>query len=184
VPPSFGNAALVVTDRFVVAVTRVVRRSALPCNAGALRRSLLAVRSVSTTDVPRSVRRLLGPFPAVAAPVSTNHRVSLPTCVGYSSRSQPDIRDEGASLGWRSGHVKRRRMVAEQTGRVCRGEHRPDTLPVSTHSREGLRPKTSFPPAVERTGPFSACVRVEARAGAPGGRRAGAGRAPKAGYRC
>jgi hypothetical protein len=168
VPPSFGDAALVVTDRPFVAVTRFVRRSALPCNAGALRRSLLVVLSATTTDFPRSVRRLPGPFPAVAAPVSTNHRVSLPTCAGYSSRSQPDIRDEGASLGWWSQCVKRRvdivteldivDIVAEQTGRVCRGEHRPDASPVSTHSREGLRPKTSFPPAVERTGPFSACL--------------------------
>ena len=55
------------------------RRSALPCIAGALRRSLLGL--------PRSVRRLPGPFPAVAAPVSTSHRVSLPTRAGYSSRS-------------------------------------------------------------------------------------------------
>ena len=37
----------------------------------------------------RSVRRLPGPFPAVVAPVSTSHRISLPTPDGYSSRSQP-----------------------------------------------------------------------------------------------
>jgi len=35
----------------------------------------------------RSVRRLPGPFAAVVAPVSTSHRVSLPTLDGYSSRS-------------------------------------------------------------------------------------------------
>jgi hypothetical protein len=63
------------------------RRSALPSIAGALRRSLLGL--------PRSVRRLPGPFPAVATPVSTCHRVSLPTRAGYSSRSQPVIRDVG-----------------------------------------------------------------------------------------
>src|SRR5687767_3650494 len=43
----------------------------------------------------RSVRRLPGPFPAVVAPVSTSHRVSLPTLDGYSSRSQPVLRDVG-----------------------------------------------------------------------------------------
>ena len=43
----------------------------------------------------RSVRRLPGPFPFVAAPVSTNHRVSGPTCDGYSSRSSPVLRDVG-----------------------------------------------------------------------------------------
>jgi len=37
----------------------------------------------------RSVRRLPGPFAAVVVPVSTSHRVSLPTLDGYSSRSQP-----------------------------------------------------------------------------------------------
>jgi len=40
----------------------------------------------------RSVRRLPGPFAAAVAPVSTNHRVSLPTLDGYSSRSQPVVR--------------------------------------------------------------------------------------------
>jgi len=41
----------------------------------------------------RWVRRLPGPFTAAAAPVSTSHRVSLPTLDGYSSRSQPVLRD-------------------------------------------------------------------------------------------
>ena len=39
--------------------------------------------------VLRSVRRLPGPFPAVVAPVSTSHRISLPTLDRYSSRSLP-----------------------------------------------------------------------------------------------
>ena len=56
-----------------------------PAIAGALRRSLLGPRLAP----PRSVRRLPGPFPVAAAPVSTSHRVSLPTRDGYSSRSMP-----------------------------------------------------------------------------------------------
>ena len=39
------------------------------------------------TGAHRSVRRLPGPFAAAVAPVSTSHRVSLPTLDGYSSRS-------------------------------------------------------------------------------------------------
>jgi len=41
----------------------------------------------------RWVRRLPGPFAAAVAPVSTSHRISLPTLDGYSSRSQPVLRD-------------------------------------------------------------------------------------------
>jgi len=54
-----------------------------------------------------SVRRLPGPFTVVAAPVSTNHRVSLPTCDGYSSRSQPVLRDVAGSMARGSDSVKR-----------------------------------------------------------------------------
>src|SRR4051812_25948741 len=46
-----------------------------------------------------SVRRLPGPFAAVVAPVSTSHRVSLPTLDGYSSRSSPVLRDVAGGLG-------------------------------------------------------------------------------------
>ena len=66
------------------------RRSALPCIAGALRRSLLAS---AASAAPRSVRRLPGPFPIVVVPARTSRRVSVPTCDGYSSRSQPVLRD-------------------------------------------------------------------------------------------
>ena len=72
-------------------------RSALPCIAGALRRSLLAGPPLRPS---RSVRRLPGPFPAVVAPVSTSHRISLPTLDGYSSRSQPVLRDVAG--GWQA----------------------------------------------------------------------------------
>ena len=48
---------------------------------------------------PRSVRRLPGPFPVVVVPVRTSHRVSGSTCDGYSSRSQPVLRDVGAEYG-------------------------------------------------------------------------------------
>ena len=72
-------------------------RSALPCIAGALRRSLLAGPPMRPS---RSVRKLPGPFPVVVAPVSTSHRVSLPTPDGYSSRSLPALRDVGG--GWQA----------------------------------------------------------------------------------
>ncbi len=51
----------------------------------------------------RSVRRLPGPFAAAVAPVSTSHRVSLPTLDGYSSRSQPALRDVGGVCVERRG---------------------------------------------------------------------------------
>src|SRR4051794_40923648 len=60
----------------------------------------------------RSVRRLPGPFPAVVAPVSTSHRVSLPTNDGYSSRSSPVLRDVAGSLGVAFTSVKRGRLIA------------------------------------------------------------------------
>jgi len=47
----------------------------------------LVVRSGHARRDGRSVRRLPGPFAAAVAPVCTNHRVSLPTIDGYSSRS-------------------------------------------------------------------------------------------------
>ena len=73
-----------------------------------------------TGDRSRSVRRLPGPFPAVVAPVSTSHRVSVPTCDGYSSRSSPVLRDVGGSLGV----ARRRSSSARSAGRVDR--RRPD----------------------------------------------------------
>src|SRR6185503_7035438 len=73
---------------------------------------------------PRSVRRLPGPFPVVVVPVRTSHRVSGSTCDGYSSRSQPVLRDVGAEYGRGSADASsppasaRRRLeaVAAQNG--------------------------------------------------------------------
>jgi hypothetical protein len=64
----------------------------------------------------RSVRRLPGPITVAAAPVSTSHRISLPTRDGYSSRSQPVLRDVAGSMG---GGPRRR-----QASRVGRGDPR------------------------------------------------------------
>ena len=71
------------------------------------------VRTV-TRRVRRSVRRLPGPFAAAVVPISTSHRVSLPTLDGYSSRSSPIFgsdaesrrRARGASSGGRSLDVR------------------------------------------------------------------------------
>ena len=81
VPPSFGVCRTHRDRR----AGRLPARSALPCIAGALRRSLLGV----ALGARRSVRRLPGPFPVVVAPVRTSHRISGSTRDGYSSRSQP-----------------------------------------------------------------------------------------------
>jgi len=96
VPPSFGDAAL--RDR------RAIRPLSRPAPIGA---ALYRWRSAPepTGSAPRcrvtrrSVRRLPGPFAAVVAPVSTSHRISLPTLDGYSSRSQPVLRDVGREYG-------------------------------------------------------------------------------------
>ena len=56
----------------------------------------------------RSVRRLPGPFAAVVAPVSTSHRVSLPTLDGYSSRSQPVFVMSAEYVAGGSGRQARR----------------------------------------------------------------------------
>src|SRR5215470_1411375 len=79
VPPSFGDAALM-TDGTL----------SLPIGA-----ALYRWRSAPepTERYRRWVRRLPGPFAAAVVPVSTSHRVSLPTLDGYSSRSQPVLRD-------------------------------------------------------------------------------------------
>src|SRR3954453_19617323 len=69
-----------------------------------------------------SVRRLTGPFAAVVAPVSTSHRVSLPTLDGYSSPFIARLRDvggvcggsHGASSVGRSRVVPRRRELVPQ----------------------------------------------------------------------
>src|SRR6185503_20801816 len=87
VPPSFGDAAL--RDR----------RAEDPPIGAALYRwrsapepTRLAFGALAPCT-RRSVRRLPGPFTAAVAPVSTSHRISLPTPDGYSSRSQPALRD-------------------------------------------------------------------------------------------
>ena len=77
VPPSFGDAAL--RDRRAVIDP--------PIGAALYRWRSAPEPTSRRRSVERSVRRLPGPFPAVAAPVSTSHRVSLPTLDGYSSRS-------------------------------------------------------------------------------------------------
>ena len=63
-------------------------RSALPCIAGALRRSLLASAARAAS---RSVRRLPGPFPVVVVPARTSRRVSGSTSrrvlVPFTARS-------------------------------------------------------------------------------------------------
>ena len=82
------------------------RRSALPSIAGALRRSLLASAARAAS---RSVRRLPGPFPVVVAPARTSRRISGSTCDGYSSRSQPAVRDVRGVWAGRVRGVKRRR---------------------------------------------------------------------------
>ena len=61
---------------------------------------------------PRSVRRLPGPFPVVVVPVRTSHRVSGSTCDGYSSRSQPVLRDVGAEYGRAPSDASSRRSRA------------------------------------------------------------------------
>ena len=102
-------------------------RSALPCIAGALRRSLLERSRVAAAC--RSVRRLPGPFAAAVAPVSTSHRVSLPTLDGYSSRSSARIRDVGGVCGGRSGASSA--PVADGRSRmtVCRHPGPPEAAP-------------------------------------------------------
>jgi hypothetical protein len=90
----------------------------------------------------RSVRRLPGPFPAVAAPVSTSHRVSLPTCAGYSSRSQPVIRDEAATLGLVRWRVKRSVTVPRAVSgrpRSATGVRSPNRPPVCPAGNSLLR---------------------------------------------
>lgn len=71
----------------------------------------------------RSVRRLPGPFPAVAAPVSTSHRVSVPTCDGYSSRSQPICVSVARMVAGTGGGVKRggRARIRGSPGPAARG---------------------------------------------------------------
>ena len=55
----------------------------------------------SAFTVSRSVRRLPGPFLAVVVPARTSRRISGSTCDGYSSRSQPVVRDVARSMGGR-----------------------------------------------------------------------------------
>src|SRR4029077_8687758 len=90
VPPSFGDAAL--RDRRVAVAADRRCPLSLAVGAGAY---------WVPRPVPRRrwVRRLPGPFAAAVAPVSTSHRVSLPTLDGYSSRSQPVLRDVGREYG-------------------------------------------------------------------------------------
>ena len=72
----------------------------------------------------RSVRRLPGPFPAVVAPVSTSHRISLPTLDGYSSRSQPVLRDVAG--GWQAPtRASSARLDARPSARWARSPRSP-----------------------------------------------------------
>jgi hypothetical protein len=111
VPPSFGDAALVTDGSFPT--DRRCPVSLAPC-AGAYWAPL---------PLRRSVRRLPGPFAAAAAPVSTSHRVSLPTLDGYSSRSQPVLRDVGREYG--SVTRLRQARSAAPAGRRARSRRSP-----------------------------------------------------------
>ena len=97
------------------------RRSALPCIAGALRRSLLAS---AARAAPRSVRRLPGPFAVVVVPARTSRRVSGSTCDGYSSRSQPVFvmwpRSMGGSRAGRQAPAATWSALAAMASARCR----------------------------------------------------------------
>lgn len=118
VPPKFG-----------VCRTHRDRRSAVPVGThgtetigAALYRWRFAPEPTGRVAVAsrRSVRRLPGPFPAVVAPVYTNHRVSVPTCDGYSSRSQPDMRVSGAD-GGRVGGTRQAPVLVQWRSVSCGG---------------------------------------------------------------
>jgi hypothetical protein len=94
----------------------------------------------------RSVRRLPGPFTAVVAPVSTSHRLSVPTCDGYSSRSLPVLRDVAGSMESVAGAVKRGQDRADP-GRVHR---------ASASRRATRRPRRPPGPAPRSRGAFPA----------------------------
>ena len=67
----------------------------------------------------RSVRRLPGPFLVVAVPARTNRRISESTCDGYSSRSQPVLRDVAGSMA--VARRDRQAWAREASGALCRG---------------------------------------------------------------
>ena len=120
-------------------------RSALPAIAGALRRSLLAPAARAAS---RSVRRLPGPFPAVVVPARTKRRISGSTCDGYSSRSQPVVRDGPRSMG-RAGATRQGRRArlsfAPDMGGWRRGwDSNPRSLATQRFSR--APPSTARPP--------------------------------------
>ncbi len=109
VPPSFGDAALHMTDGPGVAT--------LPIGATLYRwRSAPEPTGACGDAASRSVRRLPGPFPAVVAPVSTSHRISLPTRDGYSSRSSPVLRDVARSMAAPRRHRQGRLVAARLSG--------------------------------------------------------------------
>src|SRR5688500_12717104 len=106
VPPSFGDAALVTDGPSTDVPSPTDRRCPVSL-------ALCAGAYLWRSSPLRSVRRLPGPFTAVAAPVSTSHRVSLPTRDGYSSRSQPVIRDVAGSMSLARVRVKRGGVAAD-----------------------------------------------------------------------
>ena len=131
VPPSFGDAAL--RDRRVAA-----GRSSVPPIGAALYRWRSAPEPTGIAPrrrcAHRSVRRLPGPFAAVVAPVSTSHRISLPTLDGYSSRSQPALRDVRRRIGAGRG-ARQGRSSAGSSSRPASG--RPGSKP--RQARTGSR---------------------------------------------
>ena len=126
VPPSFGDAAL--RDRRVVAGplprppigAALYRWRSAPEPTGSAPRCRVA---------RRSVRRLPGPFAAAVAPVSTSHRISLPTLDGYSSRSQPALRDVAGRIGApgskRQGRASGGSGGSSRSGGAARSRRRP-----------------------------------------------------------
>ncbi len=146
VPPSFGVCRTRRDRR---------RRGFRPVAIGAARYRWSSAPEPTGGDgrscVPRSVRRLPGPFTAVVAPVSTSHRVSMPTCDGYSSRSQPRIRLSRARMvaGTTTGVKADGRDVEIPRRRSARG--RPDWLA----ERVGFEPTKSCDSALFKSAAFN-----------------------------
>src|SRR5258705_6065246 len=62
--------------------------------------------------IRRPPRSTLFPYTTLFRSVSTSHRISLPTLDGYSSRSQPVLRDVAGSMA----RVNRRRQAYFESG--------------------------------------------------------------------
>ena len=121
VPPSFGDAALVTDGLGSVSPPRADRRCpvSLALCAGAywrLRPWPLRVRSGGSR-----VHSLV-----VVVPARTSRRVSGSTCDGYSSRSQPVLRDVAGSMGGSPREPVKRLALDRGRARSQRsdGEHR------------------------------------------------------------